>query len=110
MANEYTLVEFHSVLGFKSLLFIGLRAPVQNKAIGSSMMFSKLQLNCLSFEKLLCLCMMVWIDISPSLTEIPEDEARYWSSKLERINTMRIHDEVSMSKDCPVDNTEHVCC
>ncbi|KAL4623199.1 hypothetical protein GN956_G19091 [Arapaima gigas] len=25
--------------------------------------------------------------------DIPEDEARYWTSKLERINTMRIHDE-----------------
>uniref|UniRef100_A0A3Q1CXL5 Unc-13 homolog Ba (C. elegans) n=1 Tax=Amphiprion ocellaris TaxID=80972 RepID=A0A3Q1CXL5_AMPOC len=27
--------------------------------------------------------------------DIPEDEAQYWTSKLERINTMRIHDEVS---------------
>uniref|UniRef100_A0A672NAG0 Protein unc-13 homolog B-like n=1 Tax=Sinocyclocheilus grahami TaxID=75366 RepID=A0A672NAG0_SINGR len=26
--------------------------------------------------------------------EIPEDEARYWTGKLERINTMGIHDEV----------------
>uniref|UniRef100_A0A7N6AGX2 Unc-13 homolog Ba (C. elegans) n=1 Tax=Anabas testudineus TaxID=64144 RepID=A0A7N6AGX2_ANATE len=26
--------------------------------------------------------------------DIPEDEAQYWTSKLERINTMRIHDEV----------------
>ncbi|KAF0034323.1 hypothetical protein F2P81_014389 [Scophthalmus maximus] len=25
--------------------------------------------------------------------DIPEDEAQYWTSKLERINTMRIHDE-----------------
>ncbi|MEQ2277692.1 hypothetical protein XENORESO_006298, partial [Xenotaenia resolanae] len=24
---------------------------------------------------------------------IPEDEAQYWTSKLERINTMQIHDE-----------------
>lgn len=28
--------------------------------------------------------------------DIPEDEAQYWTSKLERINTMRIHDEVSL--------------
>uniref|UniRef100_A0A3B4ZFX1 C2 domain-containing protein n=1 Tax=Stegastes partitus TaxID=144197 RepID=A0A3B4ZFX1_9TELE len=27
--------------------------------------------------------------------DIPEDEAQYWTSKLERINTMRIHDEVT---------------
>uniref|UniRef100_A0AAY4AKE9 Unc-13 homolog B n=1 Tax=Denticeps clupeoides TaxID=299321 RepID=A0AAY4AKE9_9TELE len=27
--------------------------------------------------------------------EIPEDEARYWTGKLEQINTLRIHDEVS---------------
>uniref|UniRef100_A0A8C9YT48 Unc-13 homolog Ba (C. elegans) n=1 Tax=Sander lucioperca TaxID=283035 RepID=A0A8C9YT48_SANLU len=26
--------------------------------------------------------------------DIPEEEAQYWTSKLERINTMRIHDEV----------------
>jgi len=26
--------------------------------------------------------------------EIPEDEARYWTGKLERINAMGIHDEV----------------
>uniref|UniRef100_A0A4W6EIW3 Unc-13 homolog Ba (C. elegans) n=1 Tax=Lates calcarifer TaxID=8187 RepID=A0A4W6EIW3_LATCA len=30
--------------------------------------------------------------------DIPEDEAQYWTSKLERINTMRIHDEVSLLK------------
>uniref|UniRef100_A0A3P8TL94 Unc-13 homolog Ba (C. elegans) n=1 Tax=Amphiprion percula TaxID=161767 RepID=A0A3P8TL94_AMPPE len=29
--------------------------------------------------------------------DIPEDEAQYWTSKLERINTMRIHDEVMFS-------------
>lgn len=33
--------------------------------------------------------------ISP---DIPEDEAQYWTSKLERINTMRIHDEVCLQK------------
>lgn len=31
-------------------------------------------------------------------SDIPEDEAQYWTSKLERINTMRIHDEVSFLK------------
>uniref|UniRef100_A0A4W6EFL4 Unc-13 homolog Ba (C. elegans) n=1 Tax=Lates calcarifer TaxID=8187 RepID=A0A4W6EFL4_LATCA len=31
--------------------------------------------------------------------DIPEDEAQYWTSKLERINTMRIHDEVSLLKN-----------
>uniref|UniRef100_A0A3Q3FTI5 Unc-13 homolog Ba (C. elegans) n=1 Tax=Labrus bergylta TaxID=56723 RepID=A0A3Q3FTI5_9LABR len=30
--------------------------------------------------------------------DIPDDEAQYWTSKLERINTMRIHDEVSFLK------------
>uniref|UniRef100_A0A3Q3J6G3 Unc-13 homolog Ba (C. elegans) n=1 Tax=Monopterus albus TaxID=43700 RepID=A0A3Q3J6G3_MONAL len=30
--------------------------------------------------------------------DIPDDEAQYWTSKLERINTMRIHDEVSLLK------------
>uniref|UniRef100_A0A8C2ZM67 Unc-13 homolog Ba (C. elegans) n=1 Tax=Cyclopterus lumpus TaxID=8103 RepID=A0A8C2ZM67_CYCLU len=29
--------------------------------------------------------------------DIPEDEAQYWTGKLDRINTMRIHDEVSNS-------------
>uniref|UniRef100_A0A3B4YWL9 C2 domain-containing protein n=1 Tax=Seriola lalandi dorsalis TaxID=1841481 RepID=A0A3B4YWL9_SERLL len=28
--------------------------------------------------------------------DIPDDEAQYWTGKLERINTMRIHDEVSL--------------
>ncbi|KAM9810570.1 protein unc-13 homolog B-like [Neosynchiropus ocellatus] len=28
--------------------------------------------------------------------DIPDDEAQYWTSKLERINTMRIHDESSV--------------
>lgn len=36
--------------------------------------------------------------ISPTCPDIPEDEAQYWTSKLERINTMRIHDEVSLHK------------
>uniref|UniRef100_A0AAQ5XFU5 Unc-13 homolog Ba (C. elegans) n=1 Tax=Amphiprion ocellaris TaxID=80972 RepID=A0AAQ5XFU5_AMPOC len=31
--------------------------------------------------------------------DIPEDEAQYWTSKLERINTMRIHDE-KLSYQC----------
>lgn len=35
---------------------------------------------------------------SPTCPDIPEDEAQYWTSKLERINTMRIHDEVSRRK------------
>lgn len=30
--------------------------------------------------------------------DIPEDEAQYWTSKLARINTMHIHDEVSSQK------------
>uniref|UniRef100_A0A665UKU8 Unc-13 homolog Ba (C. elegans) n=1 Tax=Echeneis naucrates TaxID=173247 RepID=A0A665UKU8_ECHNA len=28
--------------------------------------------------------------------DIPEDEAQYWTNKLDRINTMQIHDEVSL--------------
>lgn len=32
--------------------------------------------------------------------DIPEDEAQYWTSKLERINTMRIHDEVRLQSTC----------
>ncbi len=32
--------------------------------------------------------------ISMTFAEIPEDEARYWTGKLERINAMGIHDEV----------------
>uniref|UniRef100_A0A8C7MFS5 Unc-13 homolog B n=1 Tax=Oncorhynchus kisutch TaxID=8019 RepID=A0A8C7MFS5_ONCKI len=32
--------------------------------------------------------------------DIPDDEAQYWTGKLDRINTMRIHDEVSLSF-CP---------
>ncbi|XP_066507665.1 protein unc-13 homolog B-like [Hoplias malabaricus] len=31
--------------------------------------------------------------------EIPEDEARYWSGKLEQINTMGIHDEYPLQED-----------
>ncbi|XP_072564960.1 protein unc-13 homolog B-like [Paramormyrops kingsleyae] len=31
--------------------------------------------------------------------DIPEEEARYWTRKLERINTMRIHDEYPL-EDC----------
>lgn len=30
-----------------------------------------------------------------SRPDIPDDEAQYWTSKLDRINTMQIHDEVS---------------
>ncbi|XP_075903001.1 uncharacterized protein LOC142902074 isoform X3 [Nelusetta ayraudi] len=30
---------------------------------------------------------------------IPEDEAQYWTSKLERINTMRIHDEYPLQEE-----------
>lgn len=29
--------------------------------------------------------------------DIPDDEAQYWTGKLERINTMRIDDEVKCS-------------
>ncbi|KAG7490717.1 unc-13-like B-like isoform X3 [Solea senegalensis] len=31
--------------------------------------------------------------------EIPEDEAQYWTSKLERINAMRIHDEYPLQEE-----------
>ncbi|KAK2901700.1 hypothetical protein Q8A73_011446 [Channa argus] len=31
--------------------------------------------------------------------DIPEDEAQYWTSKLERINTMRIHDEDPLQEE-----------
>ncbi|KAJ8414857.1 hypothetical protein AAFF_G00023800 [Aldrovandia affinis] len=31
--------------------------------------------------------------------DIPEDEAQYWTRKLERINTMRIHDEYPLHDD-----------
>ncbi|XP_055367992.1 protein piccolo-like [Betta splendens] len=31
--------------------------------------------------------------------DIPEDEAQYWTSKLERINTMRIHDEYPLQEE-----------
>ncbi|KAG7234332.1 hypothetical protein INR49_004927, partial [Caranx melampygus] len=30
---------------------------------------------------------------------IPEDEAQYWTNKLERINTMRIHDEYPLQEE-----------
>uniref|UniRef100_A0A8C5NFH7 Unc-13 homolog B n=1 Tax=Gouania willdenowi TaxID=441366 RepID=A0A8C5NFH7_GOUWI len=33
--------------------------------------------------------------------DIPDDEAQYWTGKLERINTMGIHDEVKLGKLCP---------
>ncbi|KAK3521365.1 hypothetical protein QTP70_003430 [Hemibagrus guttatus] len=36
---------------------------------------------------------------SPSPTEIPEDEARYWSNKLESINAMGMHDEFLLQDD-----------
>ena len=32
-----------------------------------------------------------------SIPDIPDDEAQYWTGKLERINTMRIHDEVKLN-------------
>ncbi|XP_034753195.1 uncharacterized protein LOC117959906 [Etheostoma cragini] len=31
--------------------------------------------------------------------DIPDDEAQYWTGKLERINTMRIHDEYPLQED-----------
>ncbi|XP_078141453.1 protein unc-13 homolog B-like [Centroberyx gerrardi] len=31
--------------------------------------------------------------------DIPDDEAQYWTSKLERINTMRIHDEYPLQEE-----------
>ena len=40
----------------------------------------------LSLSVCVCLCM--------SLPDIPEDEAQYWTRKLDHINTMGIHDEV----------------
>ncbi|TWW60141.1 Protein unc-13 -like protein B [Takifugu flavidus] len=33
--------------------------------------------------------------------DIPDDEAQYWTSKLERINTMQIHDEYPLQEDVP---------
>ncbi|XP_035999686.1 uncharacterized protein LOC110368697 [Fundulus heteroclitus] len=33
--------------------------------------------------------------------DIPEDEAQYWTSKLERINTMQIHDEYPLPGEVP---------
>lgn len=36
--------------------------------------------------------------VQPVCPDIPEDEAQYWTSKLERINTMRIHDEVRLQR------------
>uniref|UniRef100_A0A8D0D0F9 Unc-13 homolog Ba (C. elegans) n=1 Tax=Sander lucioperca TaxID=283035 RepID=A0A8D0D0F9_SANLU len=42
--------------------------------------------------------------------DIPEEEAQYWTSKLERINTMRIHDEVGLLKSLfPVNNLYCLC-
>uniref|UniRef100_A0A671XU16 Unc-13 homolog Ba (C. elegans) n=1 Tax=Sparus aurata TaxID=8175 RepID=A0A671XU16_SPAAU len=38
--------------------------------------------------------------------DIPEDEAQYWTSKLERINTMRIHDEVRLQRS-PVNKLDY---
>ncbi|KAF3851484.1 hypothetical protein F7725_013256 [Dissostichus mawsoni] len=39
--------------------------------------------------------------------DIPEDEAQYWTSKLDRINTMRIHDEVALDDhDSAVDDRD----
>uniref|UniRef100_A0A8C5HYM5 Protein unc-13 homolog B-like n=1 Tax=Gouania willdenowi TaxID=441366 RepID=A0A8C5HYM5_GOUWI len=39
--------------------------------------------------------------------EIPDDEALYWTNKLERINTMRIHDEVTYDDhDSAVDDRD----
>uniref|UniRef100_A0A8B9LSW3 Unc-13 homolog B n=1 Tax=Astyanax mexicanus TaxID=7994 RepID=A0A8B9LSW3_ASTMX len=38
--------------------------------------------------------------------EIPEDEARYWSSKLERINTMGIHDELVICIPAALDDLD----
>lgn len=35
----------------------------------------------------LCVC-------TPLLSDIPDDEAQYWTGKLDCINTMRIYDEV----------------
>lgn len=44
------------------------------------------------------LTFLITDSFSPTCPDIPEDEAQYWTSKLERINTMRIHDEVSLHK------------
>lgn len=39
------------------------------------------------------------------VTDIPEDEAQYWTGKLEHINTMRIHDEVRTRRTCVFTHT-----
>uniref|UniRef100_A0A8C4E8H1 Unc-13 homolog Ba (C. elegans) n=1 Tax=Dicentrarchus labrax TaxID=13489 RepID=A0A8C4E8H1_DICLA len=39
--------------------------------------------------------------------DIPEDEAQYWTSKLYRINTMPIHDEVSLLKKYITSNVKN---
>uniref|UniRef100_A0A8C9VZ53 Unc-13 homolog B n=1 Tax=Scleropages formosus TaxID=113540 RepID=A0A8C9VZ53_SCLFO len=41
--------------------------------------------------------------------DIPEDEARYWTGKLERLNTMGIHDETSRNV-CPLKSTSVFWC
>ncbi|XP_036385866.1 protein unc-13 homolog B-like [Megalops cyprinoides] len=45
--------------------------------------------------------------------DIPEDEARYWTGKLERINTMRIHDEYPLQDEVqrrPLPSAASQCC
>ncbi len=34
------------------------------------------------------------IFVLSACADIPDDEAQYWTKKLDRINSMRIHDEV----------------
>nr|XP_015218054.1 PREDICTED: protein unc-13 homolog B isoform X8 [Lepisosteus oculatus] len=45
--------------------------------------------------------------------DIPEEEARYWTSKLEQINTMRLHDEYSLQQEVqkkPLPSAASQCC
>lgn len=39
------------------------------------------------------ICVFFLMHVFP--LDIPDDEAQYWTGKLERINTMGIHDEVT---------------
>lgn len=48
--------------------------------------------------------------VLPSLSDIPDDEAQYWTGKLDRINTMRIYDEVRPTLHAKaLFHQEHVC-
>ena len=51
----------------------------------------------------LSLSVCLFVCVCMSRLDIPEDEAQYWTRKLDHINTMGIHDEVGTSRD-PVDS------